>query len=972
MSAEITGEIRRTLDLLLEPGMLAELRVLGAEERWRARVLSGYYSDRRALARDAANWSGRAENVTVTLNPVNPQLRARAPDRLAPPKHATTDDDILVRRRLLVDIDPRRAAGISSTAAEHEAALACGRAIRKRLDAGGWPAPLFADSGNGAHLVFAIDLPNDSAATALVKRALEALAAEFDDDRVAIDCGTFNPARLVKIYGTLAKKGVSTADRPHRFSRIIETPARLVPVHRELLERLAAEAPPENGARVELGQRGAEIAASLAALGHKVTKHKRWKADGLLLELETCPWNASHRRKASVLARDNGALSVRCLAASCAGQSWVDLPAELRAAVARALGAARHADASAGAGADGPSIDASDHDLLRMSGEAWDAIKAANANSPVLFRNGNVIVRLESTDGAAPTLRRVDQDRLRYHVARLARWGQATRGGGWQPAPPPELVLRDMLAHPDPPLPQLERVVGAPVFAQDGQLLSRPGYHERGRLYFDSRGLDLPEVAEAPTPAEVKRARDLLVDDLLCDFPLTGAAERAHAISLLLEPFVRAMIPGPTPMYLIEKPETGTGATLLASVLLRPALGGDPPLMGEGRDEAEMGKLLTAKLVEGASVVVIDNATWLKSSDLARALTAGIWEGRTLGRSEMVRVPVRCTWAATANNALLSRDIARRTVRIRLDAKRDRPWLGRRFKHQLPAWAEEHRSELVWAALTLVRAWIAAGRPEGRAELGMFEAWAHTMGGILKIAGMPSFLENAEELYEVADTEGAQIHSFVHAWWRLHRSTEVGVADLYRIATSDDVNLELKGRTEQGQRTWLGRQLLPRLRDRRFNVSDESGEPRSLRVAAAGTYQGAARWQLESSSPADDEIAGGMSPSSRGSPSSPTPGNPATSTVNCSAPGSPASSPGSPEGIPEPTCHGDPVNLVNQKPGSPASWPESLADAGEKRITPLKKCACGASTWVSYGDTPLCLICARRPGQLLNPQSNGQ
>ncbi len=94
--------------------------------------------------------------------------------------------------------------------------------IREALAAEGWPDPLLADSGNGGHLLYRINLPNDHASTQLVKRCLEALAFRFDDEHVTIDQKVFNASRIWKVYGTMARKGHDTPDRPHRLSRVLE------------------------------------------------------------------------------------------------------------------------------------------------------------------------------------------------------------------------------------------------------------------------------------------------------------------------------------------------------------------------------------------------------------------------------------------------------------------------------------------------------------------------------------------------------------------------------------------------------------------------------------------------------------------------------------------------------------------------------------------------------------------------------
>ncbi len=158
-------------------------------------------------------------------------------------EHTTSDNDIIKRLNLPIDFDPVRPAGISSSNAEKQAALQRAWLCRAWLAAQGWPEPAFADSGNGAHLIYTIDLPNDAESTALVKDCLLALSTLFCDDRVKVDASTSNASRIFKLYGTLACKGDSTADRPHRRAAILAAPEQREVVMRQLLEALAARAP---------------------------------------------------------------------------------------------------------------------------------------------------------------------------------------------------------------------------------------------------------------------------------------------------------------------------------------------------------------------------------------------------------------------------------------------------------------------------------------------------------------------------------------------------------------------------------------------------------------------------------------------------------------------------------------------------------------------------------------------------------
>jgi hypothetical protein len=213
-------EILRAVRRIAAPDPVVELRALNvtADGR-RPYTLSGYFDDFERLATAAAQIRG-AQGVYITLNPPNPAVLARCANRLrvAGSGAATSDADIIARRWLPIDADPIRPAEISASDAEHEAALETARRIRRALAELGWPEPLLADSGNGGHLLYRIDLPAKDLtglerpvrSDDLVEGVLAALAARFNDDRVRVDVKVFNPARIWKLYGTVARKGDHT------------------------------------------------------------------------------------------------------------------------------------------------------------------------------------------------------------------------------------------------------------------------------------------------------------------------------------------------------------------------------------------------------------------------------------------------------------------------------------------------------------------------------------------------------------------------------------------------------------------------------------------------------------------------------------------------------------------------------------------------------------------------------------------
>lgn len=312
--------------LLREPGAVAELRAPKVRRGQYTTNASGYFDDPEKLVAAAALIDGTAEGVFVTLNPVRPELLARANNRLASGVKATTSDlDILARRFLLIDLDPRRPSGISATEDEKAAAMSLATEVKAHLHSLGYPDPIEADSGNGAHLLYAIELPRED--EGVVQGVLRALAFRFDTETVSIDQSVHNPARILKLYGTRACKGDSTADRPHRRSALVKVPEQLKPVPTELLEALAElAARPETVTVSQNGRAGPfDVDAYLVKHGLNAVKRGPWQG-GTRWVLERCPFGPEHADgSAFVVQLQNGAIGAGCHHNSCAGKKWPDL-----------------------------------------------------------------------------------------------------------------------------------------------------------------------------------------------------------------------------------------------------------------------------------------------------------------------------------------------------------------------------------------------------------------------------------------------------------------------------------------------------------------------------------------------------------------------------------------------------------------------------------------------------------------------
>ena len=331
----MTAEIRRALAVLFSPDQVVEVRAITRD----GFVRSGYFADHDLLAEkvEALDADTAIAGIYVTLNEIEPALLARRKDTVVRTgkKDATTADrDVVLRRWLPIDLDPIRVAGISSTDAEKDSARDRATAIAQHLASLGWPDPVHADSGNGAHLLYRIDLPADD--NDLVHRCLQALAARFDDPAVTVDTSVANAARIWKLYGTTVRKGSHTDERPWRKARLLWVPDEIETIPRELMEALAEKqeetrpTPPPSPPV----SKGFDLAAWVARHADKLpcevapVIRAGYRA---FYRLDPCPWGGGAHVDGAYLGQlDEGPVFARCFHDSCGGPKGPNRWPELR------------------------------------------------------------------------------------------------------------------------------------------------------------------------------------------------------------------------------------------------------------------------------------------------------------------------------------------------------------------------------------------------------------------------------------------------------------------------------------------------------------------------------------------------------------------------------------------------------------------------------------------------------------------
>lgn len=489
------------------------------------------------------------------------------------------------------------------------------------------------------------------------------------------------------------------------------------------------------------------------------------------------------------------------------------------------------------------SIDVGNRQLSDIVDEALQVLVKSNASDPTVFVRGGALARIVQDERGHYGIQEFNSGALMGKLSEVADWETVVLDDNGNPQsravfPPRDVVNTIIAAAGWPGIPALAGIVNAPVFSRKGELHDQPGYNAATRLYYTG-GVKVGDTT--PTPENIERSKDLIINNLLVDFPFKDKASLAHSIAYMIAPFVRDLVDGPTPVHTVDSPTAGTGKGKLLNACAFPFLGHDVSTMAAAKEDDEWRKRITTSLMSGSTHLVIDNVNHeLDSGSLASAFTQPVWEDRTLGANREVKIPIRTIWGITANNIQMSQELARRCVWIRLDANVEKPWERSEFKHKnLIGWARANRDQLATAAITFIRAWVDQGMPlYDKRTKGSYEAWAGIIGGILEAVGIPGFLENETELYDRVVSTNDLMIDFVKAWWEkqqwLERKRQIEIVgkdeakteiclssqELFKLASYSDTDTSnafeewqnllgdmLTSPKQKGRQTQLGRIL---------------------------------------------------------------------------------------------------------------------------------------------------------------------
>ena len=353
-------------------------------------------------------------------------------------------------------------------------------------------------------------------------------------------------------------------------------------------------------------------------------------------------------------------------------------------------------------------------------------------DDPALHQRGNALVMVTRASSAGKKRGAVERPDgsvqigsmpkavLRRIMATHARWvSERTDKDGWQ------YIARDRipgwavdqlwdLRH-WPGVRHLEGVIEAPTMRPDRSLLVNPGYDDETGLLFLPNG-EFPQIPEQPDREQARLAAEEVLN-VVEDFPFATPDHTYAYLAALLTPLVRFAIDGPCPLFLLDANVPAAGKTKLTDIISILATGRRMPRSRYQSDDVEMDKTLLSIAMAGDRLILFDNVPTgfsIGGGSLDAVLTGFTVKGRILGESRMSGdVPFTTVLYASGNNLGLRGDALRRVVPVRLESKLERPEERDDCKEKdLLGFVERERGRLVAAVLTIVRAYVVAGRPE--------------------------------------------------------------------------------------------------------------------------------------------------------------------------------------------------------------------------------------------------------------------
>jgi len=402
-------------------------------------------------------------------------------------------------------------------------------------------------------------------------------------------------------------------------------------------------------------------------------------------------------------------------------------------------------------------------DVTNPLDQLVDSAEKYLAGEPSIYQKGGELVAVTRDSTGKVGLRPLKSSIVRYLLSKVARWVNEDKT-----IHPPTSVAKCLMDKSNwHTIRPLRALATFPPMSSNGSLNTTEGYHPDTHVFFS--GEVTCNIPDHPTQQDARQAVSCLLD-IVCDFPFAEEGHKSAWIAGLLSPLSRFAHDGNMPMVVVQANGPRVGKTNLVKIISYILTGDEIPVVTHTKNEDETRKRILSYLRLGRSMVLVDNVVGEYGGASINAMaTSRQWEDRVLGSSKVMQVQNDTTWFITGNNIQLAPDTAERCVNIRLLSTEEKPHLRTGFKYpELWEVVREKRSELLSAAICILKGYIAAGMPDQNLpKWGSFEQWSKLVRGAIVWAGMPDPAITRLELEQDADVGRQTANTFIEGWEQL-------------------------------------------------------------------------------------------------------------------------------------------------------------------------------------------------------------
>lgn len=426
---------------------------------------------------------------------------------------------------------------------------------------------------------------------------------------------------------------------------------------------------------------------------------------------------------------------------------------------------------------------------IRMH-EVLQATMGVLAKTKRYFKQGPAICTLINQRAGLEIFTFSQAAEIRPELLKHAIWMKSSLERGWYKSAPDSAYANELRALPDKSvLPDLKTIARQPFFREDMSICNQPGFDEKTGIYgdFDPNKFDIPV---APTKEDAINAAEEL-RRLYEESGLDTEYDDSAALALLLTSAVRPSL-NLAPFFLLNAKDPGAGKKYLGDIAC--LFGSDDPPMPTvlKQDANEVAKAVFSVLLTGASVLSYDEVQTPDDGtlDLPKPLltiaTSDTYRDRILCTSQVACCSTRVLVMIMGNNLRPTQDCIRRLIQINFGG-RDFEEGVKSYNRDPLAEVQKERERFAGLALTIIRAWVVAGKPKSSLpRLPSYGMWCQFVREPILWLGYPDPVHNTLQAAQ-HDDHALNLRDLYVAWYAQHGEKHLTAGQLLRgIAQPSD------------------------------------------------------------------------------------------------------------------------------------------------------------------------------------------